>query len=174
LSAMEMRALWLDGNYPAGFVERSPRSCSGGEFGCDSCFTAYNRSSANRHLKMKYCRCMTAVDFKLSGGFNSTSAIVLPGALASLSNTYNVTCTTEEDTGGRPGHGEFDRRPPHKDRHNSSGQKEDSDGRREDSGGRHEGGRREPSESRSEIDRREDSNNQRNDDQREDSSGRRP
>jgi len=69
----EMRALWMKSEYPAEFKARRPKTCSDGEFGCDTCGIAIAQRTANGEiertaigglvfaneaLKDKFCRCM--------------------------------------------------------------------------------------------------------------------
>jgi len=101
LSADEMRALWLHSEYPAGFKERSPAECHGGSHGCGSCYDAYVDApyAAAASLKARYCRCMLAKDFALSGGFtaNSTDDVTLPGVLAEHSSEYQYSLDGASD-----------------------------------------------------------------------------
>ena len=127
LSDVEMRALWLNGEYPHGFKQRSPSRCVGGEYGCESCWHDYTESAGQPRdaQKARYCRCMRARDYVLSGGLNSTAEeIVLPGVMSQLSPEYVATCTRDEDddagrscspfcfAGGGEAKGSFDRRWP--------------------------------------------------------------
>jgi len=79
----EMRALWLEGEYPSHFRARNPSSCSGGSFGCGTCWSLYRSSvGSDREVqKEKWCRCMRNKDF-LDDSRN----------FESISSAYRNTC----------------------------------------------------------------------------------
>lgn len=127
MSAEELRALYLRSEYPAGFKSRLPTSCTGGAFGCDSCWQEYlaRIGAAGTHAptgsardapqwQHRYCRCMMGRDYTLSGGFNgapNATAVALPGVLLGLSVEYATTCAAmdvEAFAGGAPASGRFD------------------------------------------------------------------
>jgi len=139
LAPADLRALWLQSDYPPGFRRRSPSSCTGGEFGCESCYQEFLAASsradgtrAGRRLqasladppldasawRQRYCRCMLARDYELSGGFamgNETDAITLPSALGNVSLQYMATCHDSQmdkssALGGDPATGHFEGR----------------------------------------------------------------
>lgn len=140
LTQAQMRALYLFSEYPPAFKRRSPSSCTGGEFGCESCYTQFETMSAlpgpmradGRRLqasfetppedasmwRQRYCRCMLGRDYELSGGFamgNETDAIALPNALGGASLQYMTTCHGSQTDrlgalGGEPATGHFEGR----------------------------------------------------------------
>lgn len=107
LSADEMRALFLQSDLPSGFQERNPSRCTGGSYGCGSCWVEFANATdasvreASRH---RYCRCMLAEDFVRSGGFTSDEEIELPGVLAQESSAYRTTCHDSPSTGEQRRH----------------------------------------------------------------------
>jgi len=93
LSSAEMRALFLQSELPSGFEARNPSACVGGAFGCDSCWADYaeeEEAATRETLRHRYCRCMLANDFELSGGFEAAGDIALPGELQDP--LYRTTC----------------------------------------------------------------------------------
>lgn len=104
MTAAEMRQLFLASEMPQGALDRSPATCSGGAYGCDTCYDEYAAAPAfasyKATLRHRYCRCMMITDFEISGGFSPTSPadIRLPGFLSFLDQTYASTC--REPVGG--------------------------------------------------------------------------
>lgn len=104
LSADEMRALFLLSELPSGFQERSPSECTGGAFGCETCWDEFAGAAdglAKEARRRRYCRCMLAEDFIRSGGFTAQGDVELPGVLADQSPTYRSTCHDAPEDGKR-------------------------------------------------------------------------
>ena len=109
LGAAELRELFVHSEYPSGFISRSPRHCTGGKYGCDSCLEDLQLASPQQRASKqhRYCRCMSITDFTLSGGFNSSEPVSLPGVLVEESNEYATHCASETDFGGGPAAGSY-------------------------------------------------------------------
>lgn len=69
MSKPELKALFMESNYPTGFTERMPRHCGGtwptAEFGCQTCYDDMT-SQPSTEKELIFCTCMRAADFLAS------------------------------------------------------------------------------------------------------------
>jgi hypothetical protein len=108
LSTEDYRNIWLNAEYPPGFLARSPRTCidqSTAHFGCQACLDEASASAGVDHLpNQRYCRCMLTTNLtqsQLESTSEYTAHGCLTGAHLARNRCFRLT-SLEGDTSNCP------------------------------------------------------------------------